>query len=160
MAGRRGGARGLVLGLALMAAGVAALSQISVAEPLTRSGAQAGQAPSFLLPRGRQRVKTNQAGAAKQARDANTSCGFPWSYSRGLGRCICTRDGYSLQRGNCLPDDASTSCADNERWSPKRSACVCAKGPEAGRRNLCSRRDRDGDCRSRHHSLGNAGRAA
>ena len=61
MAGRRGGARGLVLGLALIAAGAVALSQISVAEPLTRSGAQPTQAKPSLFFGKRQRVKTNPA---------------------------------------------------------------------------------------------------
>ena len=53
MAGRRGGARGLILGLALIAVG-AALSQISVAEPLTRSGEQATPSkPSLFFGKAR-----------------------------------------------------------------------------------------------------------
>ena len=129
MAGRRGGARGLILGLALIAVG-AALSQISVAEPLTRSGEQATPSkPSLFFGKARQRAKANPAQevAASRARAADTSCASPWTYSRGLRRCACTRDGYSLQSGDCLLD-AATSCGDNEHWSPKRSACVCAEG--------------------------------
>ena len=129
MAGRRGGARGLILGLALIAVG-AALSQMSVAEPLTRSGEQATPSkPSLFFGKARQRAKANPAQevAASRARAADTSCASPWTYSRGLRRCACTRDGYSLQSGDCLLD-AATSCGDNEHWSPKRSACVCAEG--------------------------------
>ncbi len=129
MAGRRGGARGLILGLALIAVG-AALSQISVAEPLTRSGEQATPSkPSLFFGKARQRAKANPAQevAASRARAADTSCASPWTYSRGLRRCACARDGYSLQSGDCLLD-AATSCGDNEHWSPKRSACVCAEG--------------------------------
>ncbi len=123
MAGRRGGARGLVLGLALVAAGTVALSTVSLAAPWWRRGDNAAQgAPPVVVPPKQQRLK------AQPARAPDSSCSFPWSVSKGSRRCVCVRDGYSLQRGNCLPDAASTSCADNERWSPKRSACVCVKG--------------------------------
>jgi hypothetical protein len=119
----------VIPGLALIAVG-AALSQISVAEPLTRSGEQATPSkPSLFFGKARQRAKANPAQevAASRARAADTSCASPWTYSRGLRRCACTRDGYSLQSGDCLLD-AATSCGDNEHWSPKRSACVCAEG--------------------------------
>ena len=58
----------------------------------------------------------------------STNCGFPWTYSRGLRRCVCVRAGYSVQQGACAPDGASTSCGDRERWSARIAACVCAKG--------------------------------
>lgn len=57
-----------------------------------------------------------------------TTCGFPWTYSRGLRRCVCVRAGYSLQQGACAPDGASTACGGSERWSPRAASCVCAKG--------------------------------
>ena len=58
----------------------------------------------------------------------STTCGFPWSYSRGLRRCVCVRAGYSLQQGACARDGASAACGDRERWSPRAASCVCAKG--------------------------------
>jgi hypothetical protein len=57
-----------------------------------------------------------------------TACSSPWTYSRGLRRCVCMRAGYSVQQGACAPDGASTSCGDRERWSPRAASCVCAKG--------------------------------
>lgn len=30
------------------------------------------------------------------------SCDFPWRYSRGLGRCVCLREGYALKGGRCV----------------------------------------------------------
>jgi len=58
----------------------------------------------------------------------STTCGFPWTYSRGLHRCVCLRAGYSVQQGACAPEGASASCGDRERWSPRTASCVCAKG--------------------------------
>jgi hypothetical protein len=37
------------------------------------------------------------------AREDDPICSAPWVYSRGLNRCICVRQGYSLQWGQCLP---------------------------------------------------------
>jgi hypothetical protein len=123
MAGRLGAAQGLVLGLVLGAAGLAVLSPVSIAEPWGERRAKTAQgAPPVFLPPPQQRLK------ARPARGSESACASPWSYSRGLRRCVCMRDGYSLQRGNCVRDGAAASCRDNERWSPKRGACVCAKG--------------------------------
>ena len=36
------------------------------------------------------------------ARATNPTCAAPWTYSVGLNRCICIREGYSLQWGQCL----------------------------------------------------------
>jgi hypothetical protein len=122
MAGRRGGAWSLVVGLLTVAAGLAALSSMPVAEPRSGSDARAAQGapPDFLSPK-QKRSKT------RKARQLDSDCGFPWTYSRPLRRCICAREGFSLQSGKCVLDAASASCGDNERWSPKVGACVCAK---------------------------------
>ncbi|MEG6510027.1 peptidoglycan-binding domain-containing protein [Methyloligella sp. 2.7D] len=37
------------------------------------------------------------------ARASDPACETPWSYSRGLGRCICIREGFGMQWGQCLP---------------------------------------------------------
>jgi hypothetical protein len=39
----------------------------------------------------------------KLARAGETQCAEPWTYSRGLGKCICLKAGYSKQWGQCLP---------------------------------------------------------
>jgi len=123
MAGKLGAAQSLVLGLVLVAAGLATLSQVSIAEPWGERRAKTAQgAPPVFFPPPQTRSK------ARPARGSESACGFPWSYSRGLRRCVCMRDGYSLQKGNCVRDGAAASCRDTERWSPKRGACVCAKG--------------------------------
>ena len=122
MAGRFRGAEGLVLGLALVAACGAAFSQMSVAEPRGDGLRPAQGASPRFLPSEQPRLKP------RPARESDSVCGFPLTYSRGLHRCVCSRDGYSLQRGSCVRDRAAASCRDDERWSPKRGTCVCAKG--------------------------------
>jgi len=123
MAGRLGTVQGLVLGLVVVALGLVALSEASNAEPWGERRAKTAQgAPPVLLP------QTQPRPQARPAREQESACGFPWSYARGARRCVCIRDGYSLQSGNCVRDGASASCRDNERWSAKRAACVCAKG--------------------------------
>ncbi len=123
MAGRLGAAQSLVLGLVLVAAGLAALSQVSIAEPWGEPRARTAQgAPPVFFPPQQPHLK------ARPARGSESACGFPWTYSRGMRRCVCLRDGYSLQRGNCVAAAAAAACRDTERWSPKRGACVCAKG--------------------------------
>jgi hypothetical protein len=118
MAGRlrRRGGRQLVLALVLAAA--ALLPSDLPAEPWSRS--QAGPYRYFQFEHPRVKVRV--------ARGADVVCSFPWSYSRGLRRCICTREGYSLQHGSCAPMGASALCRDNERWSGQDNACVCANG--------------------------------
>ena len=71
---------------------------------------------------------TLSSAATRMARGAREGCDFPWSYSRGLRRCVCVRAGHSLQRGDCLPEGASTSCRDDEIWSPDERACLCGAG--------------------------------
>ena len=150
MAGRLGAARGVVLGLLLVAVGVAGISAMSVAEPRWKrdratqgvpdavpQDKQAPKAKTTAAPQGQKRLKAKKAVAGpkdqqrpktKAVREADTTCNFPWTYSRALRHCVCIRDGYSLDRGKCLRDSAATSCRDDERWSPKRGACVCDKG--------------------------------
>jgi caspase domain-containing protein len=123
MSGRLGATQSLILGLVLVAAGLAGLAQVSIAEPWGERRTKTAQgATPVVLPPPKSRLK------ARPARQSESACGFPWTYSRGQHRCACLRDGYSLQRGNCVRDAASASCGDNERWSAKRGACVCAKG--------------------------------
>ena len=114
MAGRRGGARGLVLGLALIAAGAVALSQISVAEPLTRSGAQTTQGKPSLFFGKRQRVKANPAQNANQspaASQASTSCGDNERWSPKRSVCVCAK-GLKRIGGTCAPEETVTAVAD------------------------------------------------
>jgi hypothetical protein len=122
MAGRLGTVQGLVLGLVFVAFGVGMLPTASDAEPWRERRARTAQGAPVYIPPAQKRLQ------ARPVRAQETSCGFPWTYSRGSRSCVCTRDGYSLQRGKCVRDGATASCRDNERWSPKRGACVCVKG--------------------------------
>jgi hypothetical protein len=115
---RRRGGRQLVLALLLVLASAALLPSDLPAEPWNRSQTETFRYFQFEHPR----VK------ARASRGADGACAFPWSYSRGLRRCICTREGYSLQHGGCVPMGASALCRDNERWSGQANACVCAGG--------------------------------
>ncbi len=52
----------------------------------------------------------------KLARAGETQCAEPWTYSRGLGKCICLKAGYSKQWGQCLPmtNDLAGATAGSE----------------------------------------------
>ncbi len=120
MAGRlrRRGRRRLVPVAVLVLASATLLPSDLPAEPWSRSQTEPFRSFQFGHPQ----VK------ARASRGAEIACAFPWSYSRGLGRCICIREGYSLQHGSCAPMGASALCRDNERWSGQDNACVCAGG--------------------------------
>ena len=121
MAGRLGRGRCLGFGLVLAVVGVVAFCSVSTAEPVPDGATTAQGASSPTL--GQRQPTTQQA-----ARNSQGSCSFPWTYSEGLGRCVCVREGYGLRQGNCLRDEISASCGDNERWSSEEAACACAGG--------------------------------
>jgi hypothetical protein len=82
----------LVSGLVLaMAAPVAAPR--AAADPLGNA-AVAPSAPAKPLAEAERLTMLARAG--------QPSCASPWTYSVGLHRCICIREGYSLQWGQCL----------------------------------------------------------
>ena len=66
--------------------------------------------------------------ALRVTRGAREDCNFPWTYSRGLRRCVCVREGYNMQAGDCLPEGVSGACRDDELWSAERRSCVCGSG--------------------------------
>ena len=112
-----------VLGILLAASFSPLLPPSAPAQPWNRQQFDAGQTGPFsYFPSERPRLR------ARPAREADVNCSFPWTFSRGLRRCVCTRDGYSLQQGSCAREGMSALCHDNERWSPKAGACVCARG--------------------------------
>jgi hypothetical protein len=99
MAGRLGGGQSLVIGLAFAVAGIAAVSSLSIAEPLPLgTKISQGASPALLTPK-QKHLK------AEKVRSSESTCSFPWTYSRGLRRCVCVHDGYSLQGGKCVPDE-------------------------------------------------------
>ena len=99
-----------------------ALAPRALAEPSADAMVHVAQnAPGLATPSSPLHLKI------RESRETDSACSFPWIYSRGLKRCICTRDGYSLQQGDCLPYVVSTACADDERWSRKLRQCVCAR---------------------------------
>jgi hypothetical protein len=121
MAGRLGTGKGLILGLVVVALGLVAWSWASQAETPRDHRARAAQ-DAVLAPQARSRSQV------RPVREQEGVCSFPWSYSRGAGRCVCSRDGYGLHRGACVREAVQPSCPDKERWSVKRAACVCVKG--------------------------------
>ena len=68
--------------------------------------------------------------ALRVTRGAREDCNFPWTYSRGLRRCVCVRDGYNMQAGDCLPQGVTGTCRDDELWSAETRSCVCANGKQ------------------------------
>jgi hypothetical protein len=53
-------------------------------------------------------------------------CAAPWSYSRGLRRCICVREGYGLSEGQCVK--VAKICQKNAQWSDVEQKCQCRQG--------------------------------
>ena len=113
---------GVVVGVGLWLAALLVPSQPVMAQFWNEPQFGSSQDDPPFLRHGQPRVK------ARSTREFDTACSFPWSYSRGLHRCVCMRAGYSLQQGGCAPDGASAACGDTERWSPRQGVCVCARG--------------------------------
>lgn len=59
-------------------------------------------------------------------RRAKPKCAFPWRYSRGLKRCICVKEGYSLSGGECVK--TAEICPEDAEWSQAENKCVCPEG--------------------------------
>lgn len=53
-------------------------------------------------------------------------CAFPWTYSRGLRRCICVREGYGVSEGQCVK--IAEICPKNAKWSDAEQKCLCQEG--------------------------------
>lgn len=96
MAGRLVGGRGLIIGLALAVVGVATALVASHAEPARGLSGE----PPLLGAAAEHRERT--VPAARAARSGQGTCSFPWTYSSGLGRCVCVRDGYRREAGACV----------------------------------------------------------
>lgn len=60
------------------------------------------QEAAAQVPRARA-AKTETQRLTELARASDPTCDTPWTYSVGLHRCICIRDGYSRQWDQCLP---------------------------------------------------------
>lgn len=86
---------GPVIGLALVAVGGQAQAQTS---PATGTGVQVAQASpfQFFMPPAQQRSQR------RRSRSSGYTCPYPWSYSSGLRRCVCVREGFGLNRGRCV----------------------------------------------------------
>ncbi|MFD0986825.1 hypothetical protein [Methyloligella solikamskensis] len=91
------------------AAGVACLLLAAVIAPAS------GQADSLM-----ERM-------TRLARAGETACADPWTYSRGLDKCICIKAGYSKQWGQCLPMEAGQLAETSKDDSP---AVTSALPPE------------------------------
>jgi len=98
MAGRLRRGRRLIFGLGLAIAGATAFLAASQADPVP----DAGTAQRMLA----ESTPPEQSVPATQAeRNSQGSCSFPWTYSDGLGRCVCALEGYRLRQGNCLRNE-------------------------------------------------------
>lgn len=75
--------------------------------------------PNYPYPQVRRKKRAPRRRAAPR-------CAFPWSYSRGLRRCICVQEGYSLSNGKCVK--SAEICPPNEQWSAADNKCVCPEG--------------------------------
>ena len=127
MAGRLRRGRCLVFGLAFALTGVAALS--SGAEPLSEgAGAAPGAPPETAVP----------AETSPGARNTQGACNFPWTYSEGERRCICTREGYVLRQGSCLRADVTAVVTpDSEAASAPPAEARDAKAEATARVQRC-----------------------
>ncbi len=53
-------------------------------------------------------------------------CAPPWTYSRGLRRCICVAHGYGVSDGQCVK--IAEVCQKNAQWSESVQKCQCQPG--------------------------------
>ena len=53
-------------------------------------------------------------------------CASPWTYSRGLRRCICVAEGYGVSEGRCVK--VAEICPKNALWSGTEKKCQCRQG--------------------------------
>lgn len=62
----------------------------------------------------------------KRKRVVTKKCAHPWTYSRGLRKCICVRSGYAVHEENCVK--VSEICPENAQWSETDKVCRCKEG--------------------------------
>lgn len=53
-------------------------------------------------------------------------CEPPWTYSKGLAKCICAVEGYALSGEECVK--LSDLCAGGGEWSDAEKVCRCGDG--------------------------------
>ncbi len=91
---------GSVIGLALSAPDARAQTDAAAGAVVAAGAgirvAQAGPF-QFLLPPQQQRSRRQRTRSRSSYR-----CPYPWSYSSGLRRCVCVREGFGLSRGRCV----------------------------------------------------------
>lgn len=99
-------------------------------EPAAETGGQAsGQsfklAQTFYYPYYPQ-VKRKKRRRRRYRRRAVKKCASPWTYSRGLQRCICVAEGYGVSEEQCVK--VAEICPKNAQWSDTEQKCQCQKG--------------------------------
>ncbi len=77
-------------------------------------------------PRYRTYPQQRRRKRVKPRRSISKKCTFPWSYSRGLRKCICVSSGYGVSGGQCVK--LAEICPKNASWSKTDKKCVCRDG--------------------------------
>ncbi len=105
---------------------VAARAQAPGAEPETQVPGQSIKlAQSYLYPYYPQ-VKRKKRRYRRRRYQAVNKCAPPWTYSRGLQRCICVAEGYGVSDGQCVK--IAEVCQKNAQWSETDQKCRCQPG--------------------------------
>ena len=76
--------------------------------------------PNYRYPQVRQKKRK------PRKRRVTIKCAFPWTYSRGLQKCICVRDEYAVSGGQCIK--LADLCPQNAEWSAAAKKCLCQDG--------------------------------
>ncbi len=106
--------------LSLTAFGVRAQEQAAGAHQKPGQSIKLAQSNYFpLFPQTRPKKKRRRRRVVKK-------CKFPWTYSPGLRRCICVKEGYALTEGRCV--NVAQMCPRNAKWSNDAGKCVCQEG--------------------------------
>jgi len=115
MAGRLGTVKGLILGLVVVALGLAALSWGSNAETRRERRAKTAQgAPPVVLPKVQPQPQTRPARVRDQA---PVSCGSHERWSAKRGACICAK-GMKRHGGDCVADEPVAEVRDPDAVPP------------------------------------------
>lgn len=76
----------------------------------------------YVKKKRKRRVKRRRP----RPRVVKPQCAHPWTYSQGLRKCICVREGYGVADGKC--QKLAEICATNGTWSREQNRCVCDGG--------------------------------
>lgn len=82
--------------------------------------------PFYVPPPPKYKKRKYKKKKRRRRRVTTPKCAHPMTYSRGLRKCICVLEGYSLSGGKCMK--LAEICSKNGSWSEQNKTCQCEEG--------------------------------